>query len=290
MDLRSLRQFLVLAEELHFGRAAERLCISQPPLSKHIQQMESRLGVKLFERNQRNVRLTPSGIVLVEEARRLLAQAELAVQTVQRAQNADVGRVRIGFVAAAIFMDIERMFAQVERKLPGIDSVWQEMSTSDQVDALLRDRIDLGFAQAPQGLRNMASKVVARVPLAIALPMAHPLAALRSVPLAVLVEEPFVMLPRESAPGYHDLVTATCMQVGFSPNIRHYANHLLSVISLVAMGRGVSLVPQMMNRATLPGVALKPIKGIKAQAEYSVIWNPDNPLRALPRVLAALGV
>jgi DNA-binding transcriptional LysR family regulator len=289
MDPKSLRYFLAVAEELHYGRAAERLCMSQPPLTKHIQQLEARLGVMLFDRNKRGVRLTPAGSAMVREARRLLAQTERSMRAVQLAEHGDIGRVRIGFVAAVLFMGVESVFRRIELDLKGVDSVWEEMGSSEQMEALHQDRIDLGFSQISQGLGEMACHRVASVPLAVALPDTHRLAQQPEIRLADLVDDAFIVIPRESAPTFHDLTVAACVKAGFSPNIRHYAKHLVSIVSLVAMGRGVSLVPQTFARAALPGVVLRPIAGIKTHAEYSVVWNPRNTLPVLGRVLELLG-
>jgi DNA-binding transcriptional LysR family regulator len=289
MDPKSLRYFLAVAEELHYGRAAERLCMSQPPLTKHIQQMETKLGVMLFDRNKRGVRLTPAGNAMVHEARRLLAQTERSIRAVQLAEHGDIGRVRIGFVAAVLFMGVENVFRRIEMDLKGVDSIWEEMGTSEQMEALHQDRIDLGFSQASQGLGEMACHRVASVPLAVALPDTHRLAREPSIRLADLIDDAFIVIPRDSAPTFHDLTVAACVKAGFSPNIRHYAKHLVSIVSLVAMGRGVSLVPQTFARAALPGVVLRPIAGVQTHAEYSVVWNPRNTLPVLRRVLDLLG-
>lgn len=287
-DQRSLQLFLVLAEELHFGRAAARLNMSQPPLSKHIQRMEEQLGVRLFDRDQRNVRITPAGTALARHATQLLAQSALAVRAVQQIERGETGQIRIGFVAAAIFLNIDRLFQSIEQQVPGVDIIWQEMSTAEQIEAVALDRIDLGIAQRPQVSEEMGSQVIARVPLVVALPQTHPLAGEESIYLRQLANDSFIMLRREPAPGFHDLIIATCFKAGFSPSICHYSKHLLSAVSLVAMGRGASLVPQTLARATLPGVAFVRLKEEPAYAEYSVIWNRRNGLPILPRVLEVL--
>ncbi|WP_186332422.1 LysR substrate-binding domain-containing protein [Bordetella genomosp. 13] len=290
LDLRLLRHFVVLAEELHFGRAAQRLNISQPPLSKQVQQLEERLGVALFDRDRRSVRLTPAGETLAREARRLLAQSDLALRAVQSATDGHVGRVRIGFVPAALFMEVEQAFRDIGEQLPGIQTAWEEMSSAEQVQALLQDRIDLGFAHAPQGLGAMASRSVARVALVAALPERDPLAHAPSLRLADLCDHAFVSLPREVAPGFHDLAISVCLSAGFSPRIQHYAHHFLSIISLISMGQGVGILPQSLQRTTVPGVVFKPLSDVSEHAEYSVIWNPRNRLPAVERILALLGV
>lgn len=288
MELRTLRYFLAVAEELHFTRAAERLNISQPPLTKHIQQLEAEIGAALFERTKRSVRLTEVGTAFVPEARRLLAQHEVALRVVDRLKKGEVGRVRIAFVPAVIFMDIDTLVRRVEDTLPGVVTTWEEMTTVEQVEALSQDRIDLGFVQAPHDIGSMRCQVVARVPLVAALSSTHPLAGARQISLGRLRDDSFIVIPREIAPGFHDLVTATCMSAGFSPSVRHHAKHMLSIVSLVALGRGVALVPQTLARASLPGVVFKPLRDLRADADYSVLWNPVNQSHALTTLLGLL--
>lgn len=290
LELRTLRLFLVLAEELHFGRAAQRLAISQPPLTKHIQQLEEDLGVQLFDRNRRTVKLTPAGSVLVREARRMLNQLDATVEAVKKAEHGDIGYLRIGFVAAVLYMNIENIVRKFEKDIGEIDLTWEEISTAEQVDALQRDRIDLGFAQIGTPPAELRAHVVHKERLVAALPDDHPAAKRRKIDLFQLADVPFVTIPRDSAPAYFDLVTATCVQAGFSPHIRHYAKHLLSVVSLVGLGRGFALVPATLAKASLPGVALRELNDVSAVAEYSAIWNRTNQSPVLLRALNALGV
>jgi DNA-binding transcriptional LysR family regulator len=290
METRLLRSFLVLAEELHFGRAANRLHITQPPLSKQIGQLEESLGTRLFDRNRREVRLTSAGHALVVEARRLIEQSHFAVDAVQRAARGDEGRVRIAFNASVLFMDVEHLVTRVNLRLPGLTASWQEMGSSEQIEALRQDRIDIGFAQTPSVLPELASHVVARVPMAVALPARHPLARLKAVSLARLANEDFVLTPREIGPGFFDLVVSACVSAGFSPRIRHHARHLLTTLSLIATSGAVSLVPRTLARASLPGIVFRPIAGRQIESSYSVAWKPTNPLPVLRRVLDVLGV
>lgn len=290
LDPKTLRMFLVLAEELHYGRAAQRLFMSQPPLSKAIQQLEERLGVTLFDRNKRSVHLTLAGQALVREARRLLSQTELSVRTVQRAERGDAGHLRIGFVAAVLFMGIHERLLKLEQDMPGLNSVWEEMSTSEQLEALEHDRIDIGFAQVSQDLGAMQSLPVGKIELVIALSARHPLALREKIQLRELAFDTFIAIPRHTGPSFHDLTITACMAAGFSPLITHYAKHLVSVVSLVAMGRGVSLVPASFAQAGVPGVVFKKIHELQVEAEYFAVWNPTNTLPLLPKVLAQLGL
>ncbi|MBB2920041.1 LysR substrate-binding domain-containing protein [Cupriavidus alkaliphilus] len=290
LELRTLRLFLVLSEELHFGRAAQRLLISQPPLTKHIQQLEEDLGVRLFDRNRRTVRLTPAGAALVREARRMLNQLDATVDAVRKAEHGEIGHLRIGFVAAVLYMNVERIVQKFEQDIGEIDLTWEETSTAEQVDALQRDRIDLGLAQIGTPPGELQSHVIHKERLVVALPASHPYAKRKRIDLVRLAEMPFVTIPRDSAPAYFDLVTSTCIQAGFSPHLRHYAKHLLSVVSLVGLGRGIALVPATLAKASLPGVALRDINGEPAIAEYSAIWHPGNKSPVLQRALRSLGV
>lgn len=290
MDLKLLRSFLVLAEELHFGRAAARLHLTQPPLSKQIVQLEQTLGVRLFERNRRGVVRTAAGDALVVEGRRLIAQAEQAVSVVRQVARGDFARVRIAFNASVLFMDVEELVRAQRTRLPSLDCTWEEMGSAEQFEALRQDRIDVGFAQPPQSLQGLSTFTFARVPMVVALPADHRLAARRSVPLRLLEDEAFVLAPREVGPGFFDLVIGACVSAGFSPRIRHHARHLLTTLSLVATSGAVSLVPHTLARASLPGVALRPISGTRVESSYSIVWNPANRLQVLPQVLEVFGV
>lgn len=290
LELRTLRLFLVLAEELHFGRAAARLNISQPPLTKHIQQLEEDLGAQLFDRSRRTVKLTPAGSALVREARRVLNQLDATVEAVRRAEGGETGHLRVGFVAAVLYTNTEDTVRNLEESIGGIELTWEEMGTAEQIDALHRDRIDLGLAQIGRPPAELRAHVIHKERLVAAIPARHPAAGQDSIDLSQLAEMPFVSIPRDSAPAYFDLVTTTCVRAGFSPHIRHYARHLLSVVSIVGLGRGFALVPATLARASLPGVVLREMRDVEAVAEYSAIWDPVNRSPALQRALRALGV
>lgn len=284
MDPKLLRSFVVLAEELHYGRAAARLHITQPPLSKHIVQLEEAVGARLFDRNRRGVRLTPAGEAMRAQAQRLLEQARQAIEIVGMVARGDLGRMRIGFNASVLFMNVQHYAQRLQRELPAMRSSWIEMNSSEQFEALRRYELDLGIAQAPPDLPGLQSVEVARIPMVVALPAAHPLAALRAVPLKRLRDEEFVLAAREIGPGFFDLVTSACLQAGFSPRIHHHARHLLTTLSLVATSGGVALVPESMRQTALPGVALRPLTGTDVASSYSLVWNPDHAMPALQRV------
>ena len=288
LDHRLLKSFLVLAEELHYGRAAVRLHLTQPPLSKQIVRLEADLGVVLFDRNRRGVRLTPAGEVLATEARRLMAQAEHAIDAVRQAERGDGGRVRVAFNASALFVVGDQMARQLRQHLPKVHCSWEEMGSSEQAVALQQDRIDIGLAQVPDFMPGLDSRVFAQVPLVVAVPTSHAFAGRKSVALRQLAQEDFVVVPREIGPGFFDLITAACMAEGFSPRIGHQARHLVTVMGLVATSAAISLVPRTMVRASTPGVVFLGIRGTPVHSAYSVVWNPRNRLPVLQEVLAVL--
>jgi len=289
MDARSLRYFLAVAEELHFGRAAARLHISQPPLTQQIQKLELRLGVRLFDRNRRRVRLTVPGSALVEEARRILAQLEEAARVVKRANRGESGRIRIGCLSSVMLTPIPARFERVRRGLPGLLETWVEMLSSDQADALRQDAIDLGFAHTPLNLGEMRSALLLREPLVAVLPASHPRANASQIRLETLARDHFVMFPRHASPLLHDMVVATCYDAGFSPDIAHRGGHYFTLVSMVAKGLGVALVPRWMRNLPISGASFVPIHGAKPVVRVSVIWNQHNPSPLLPKVLALLG-
>lgn len=289
LDHRLLRSFLVLAEELHYGRAAERLHLTQPPLSKQIVRLEADLGVVLFDRNRRGVRLTPAGQALVGEARRLMFQSEYAIDAVRQAERGDSGRVRVAFNASALFIVGEQMTRLLRQQLPKIQCSWEEMGSSEQALALQQERIDIGLAQTPDLLPGLHSRIFAQVPLVAAMPDGHPLTRKRSVQLAQLAHEDFVVVPREIGPGFFDLLISACMAQGFSPRIVHQVRHQVTAMGIVATSAAVALVPATMARASTPGVTFLRLAGEPIYAKYSIIWNPQNRLPALPELLRVLG-
>ncbi len=288
MTPRSLKCFLAVAEELNFGRAAAKLHISQPPLTMQIQNLESRLGVKLFDRNRRRVTLTPAGAALVVEARRILKQLDDAERVVRRAGSGDAGRIRIGYMSSAMLIGIGEAYAKVRKVMPGIIDTWTEMSSRDQIEALRNDQIDLGFALSPADLGDLRHQVLLQEPVVAVLPVSHPSAGARSIALSALKNDLFVMFPRDASARFHDSIIALCAEANFSPQIAHHANNFLTVVSAVAMGQGVALLPRWMQRFTVPGVAYKAIRGAKPIVHISMIWNPHNASPVLPRLISML--
>lgn len=289
MELRALRYFVAVAQELHFGRAAARLHISQPPLTEHIRRLETELGARLFDRTSRSVRLTPAGAALLPEARRLLGDVESLRRTVRITQAGDTGIIRCGFMSSAPFARAREIYQCVVRDLPGVAVNWQGLTSSEQIHALRQGQLDLGFIHLPAATEGLEVRTVVRDRLVIAVHATHPLSARRRVALGRFRDDGFILPPRESAPGLHDLIVATCSAAGFSPEIPHRARDMLAMISLVSIGSGVSIVPRWLSASGFPEVRYLSITGPTPIVELAMAWNPGNRSPVLRRALAAIG-
>ncbi|OJA52101.1 LysR family transcriptional regulator [Burkholderia ubonensis] len=260
MELKQLRYFVAVAEELHFGRAAKRLFISQPALSFDIRKFEDALGVQLFARTSKSVALTNAGEVLLGEARRLLLQAAEAERLTVRSASGYAGRLRVGFVHSMLYRGLPDAVRRFEADHPGVEIVLSEMNTQAQVQAIQRGQIDLGYAHWGHFPPEVDSTPIHAEPFVCCLPAGHPLARRRQVALAALADEPFILFPRDAAPHYHDLIIAQCVNAGFSPLIRHEARLWQTILSMIEFGMGVALVPRVLQQVKSDRLAFRPLK------------------------------
>lgn len=288
MDLRRLRYFVAVAEELHFGRAARRLNVSQPPLSVQVRTLEREIGAPLLIRTQRRVELTEAGRVLLEEARRLLDQAEAAVVHARRAAEGAVGRLAIGFVSTVDYSFLPPLVRRFRQKHPGIALKLLEL-TGDRQQALLQSgELDLGLSILPSPAAGLTTRPVFREPLVAAVPANHPLAARRRTTLRSLSAEPFIQFPRELAPGLYDLAIAACQKSGFTPHLAQEAIQMQTILGLVAAGLGVALVPHCMSKLQRPGVRYLALDASGFEVETVALWHSDNRAPALTVLTAEL--
>jgi LysR family transcriptional regulator, benzoate and cis,cis-muconate-responsive activator of ben and cat genes len=258
-ELRLLRYFVAVAEELHFGRAAQRLHLAQPGLSQQIQALEQQLGVKLFERTSRQVRLTTAGAVLLDEGRRLIAQAERVVDQVRRAGLGQVGRITVAAIGSATYDVIPRLLREHRRRYPDVEVVLREMSTPAQAKALRSGEIDVGFLRLPADVGDLVSRTVREERMALMLPESHPLARLTEVPIRALEREPLILFPAAPRPSWADSVIAACREAGFEPVVAQEAMESATVVSFVAAEIGVAPIPEGLAVLARPGVVCRPI-------------------------------
>lgn len=286
--LEQLRGFVAVAEELHFGRAATRLRMTQPPLSRQVQKLEQFVGARLLERNNRGVALTTAGSAFLTEARRLLAAAEAAPDLARRVAAGSAGVVRIGFTAGSTFGILGEVLNLVTERLPDVAVGLREMVTRDQVAALVSGEIDLGLARPPFDTQTFRSRLLHREALLAALPSGHPLTGLgRPLRAADLVGEPVIMHSPTEARYFYDLV------VGLLPTVHtrvvHTVSQIVTMVWLVAAGRGIAFVPASAAGLGVPGVVFAPLgTAVREPVELHLLWmreaaNP--PLHSVLRVL-----
>jgi DNA-binding transcriptional LysR family regulator len=281
MEFRHLRYFLVLADELHYGRAAQRLAITQPPLSLNIQQLEASVGARLFDRDSKGVRLTAAGIAFREAAQALVAQADEARLLAREIEAGAVGRLRVGFVGSVLFRGLPLWLEAYHARHPRIDVALSELNSQEQIDALLHDRLDVGFVHTPRVPDALHTAFVHAEPFRCCVPDGHALAKRRKVSLVQLRHEPFVLFSRKASPDYYARIIEMCSAHGFYPRVRHEVRHWLSVVSLVAQGMGVSVVPAPLERSGMAGAAFRAFAEETMPSEVYCAWKSaaDHPAR-----------
>jgi DNA-binding transcriptional LysR family regulator len=271
IDLRHLRYFAAVAEELHFGRAAVRLHIAQPPLSQQIRQLEQNLGHRLFVRTSRSVALTAAGKEMLERARRTLTRMEEDLAAVRRVGRGEVGALTIAFTGSAILSDpLPEAIRAYRRRYPEVDLRLRELGTMLQIDALRDGTIDLAFLRDPGSFDGLVIEELMREPYVAVLPSRHPLAKMRVVTPGKLREEPFIFHRRGIGPLAFDRTMAVCERAGFRPEIVQEAPQWPTVIRLVESGLGVSIAPKCVSKLETMGVAFRPIHSRGSFTEVSL--------------------
>jgi DNA-binding transcriptional LysR family regulator len=278
MDLRHLRYFVAVAEERHFTRAAERLGIKQPPLSMQIKQLEKELGTPLFRRLTRGVELTEPGTLLLDEARQILERVERTKANVQNRARGETGHIRVGFVGTIYFHPrVPELIQTYRERYPGVLLSPVHGTTPDMVKAVQAGSVDVAFVRLPLG-HNEAITIHPLVDetMRIVLPSYHPQARKRSVSLATVAQEKLILFPRAIGPGLYDSIIASCQRAGFSPILGEEGIQVSSIVSMVAAGFGISIVPRWIEQIRVAGIVYVPIKGEAPKAPISLAVRKDN--------------
>ena len=278
MNLRHLRYFITLAEELHFGRAAERHNITQSPLSVGIRQFESELGFKLFERDSKHVVLTPAGEAFLPAAQELLNHSERSLQFAHALSKGRAGHLNIGFTSAMVFRGLADILSTFEKRYPDVEFALHEGSSLDQKRLIRSGRLDGSFINVSDGSDTRAARdfdniVVCQESFISCLPSGHRLAQANVISLASLKHERFIMFARSASPGHYDHFISMCAAAGFQPKSRLEVRQFLSVAALVGSGLGVSVVPESIGLSRMPGVAFVPLESSPIQATAYLIWD-----------------
>ena len=277
MELRHLRYFVTLAKELHFGRAANALHISQPPLSMQIRDLEKEVGVELFSRTKRSVSLTQAGGAFLHEAKNILSRVDHAKTVAVQAARGEVGNLVIGFISVADYNLLPSVLREFRREYPLVSLNLREATTDIQVVDLINGVIDVGFILPPINSASIETRAVLKEPLIVALPEKHLLAKSgKKVSIKNLIDVPFIMTPRQHAPGLYDDILLLCKRHGFAPAIAQEAIQMQTIVSLVSAEMGIALIPKSIENLKRPGVVYREIIEPSPLSEIHIAWNALN--------------
>jgi LysR family transcriptional regulator, benzoate and cis,cis-muconate-responsive activator of ben and cat genes len=289
VEVRHLRYFQAVAEELHFGRAAARLGIAQPPLSQQIRRLEELLGATLFDRTTRRVLLTDAGAVLLEGTERVVRTLDGVLDATRRAAGGETGRLAVAFASSVMFQTLPSLLRAFRDRFPDVVLELRELPTGLQLAALQAGEIDVGFVREPPDTSGVAMETVMREPLVVAVSREHGLAESLAAgasgedvfreDVRALAEEPFVLFPEELAPGLHAQVMAVCRASGFEPRVVQESRELYTTVSLVEAGLGVTLVPASIRKMGWEGVRYLPVGGVETRIDMAWREDAERPVR-----------
>ncbi len=293
MELRHLRYFRTVATELHFGRAAEKLHIAQPPLSHQIRQLETELGFELFNRTKRSVALTPAGEVFLTQVDRIFQQLAQAIEIGRKTSRGELGQISIGFVGSATYNILPLILHQFRDRYPQVQIELHELTTDRQLIWLHEGRIDIGLMRPPIVEPAISSQVIFQESLVVALPVTHQLATMTTIDLALLATEPFILFQRQFAPGLYDPIIIICQAAGFNPLVVQECIQMQTIVSLVSANMGVSILPASIQEVQRYGVVYKPIQDpivpastlVQRLATIAIGWRTDDDSPIVHRLL-----
>lgn len=288
MELRQLKYFLALSQELHFNRTAEKLFIVQPALSKQIKNLEEEIGVKLFERNKRKVVLTEAGRYYQKEVQGLLQHLELINNRVRLVSHGASGEIRIGYVGSCIHTFLPDIISRLHEKYPQIHLYLDEMTSNTQMKALRSGALDLAFCRNPDLPTRFAGRAVFRETFSLVLPQSHPLREDHFHSVEQVAEEAFILPKRTDGDHYYQLQLSICETAGFSPYIAHETVHGHTALALVDQEFGVAILPTSFREVTSAGVRFIELTDIPQRSEITVVWDQRNPNPALEKLLEML--
>ena len=263
IDLRQLRYFVAVAEELHFGRAAARLGMAQPPLTQQIQKLERALGYRVLDRRARKTTLTEAGMVLLSEARRILTEVDQAIDHTRRAGRGETGQLTVGTPPSVMLTRLPAIIRKYRERFPGVRFVLREASTSAIAAGLLAGNLDVGFLREVSTCGTLPLETILRESVVAILPEAHPLAAAPRLRLRQLAKEPFVLFPPHVGAAFYDKLISFCVDAGFTPRIVQEATQWQSVVTFVETGMGVSIAPAGVQKFRWKGVVYRPLAGLE---------------------------
>ena len=289
MELRQLRYFVMLGRELHFAKSAEKLFITQPALTKQIQQLEEELKVKLFERTKRNVKLTEAGKYLLTESQYIINHLEQVVEATQRKAEGEEGEVRIGFVGSAMQNIIPNLLEQLNSLHPGIHTSLQELNNKDQLDALMHDKLDIAFVRLETVPRELEKKVVFEDSFSLVVSVNHPIGKSDFESLSQFKQEQFILFSNDYSQEYYDNIMSIFTDHGFQPKVSHRSVQANSIFRLVEKELGVAIVPSAMQDGVNLGIEFISLAHLRQRTQLMAVWHKKNRNEALIKFLDLLG-
>jgi DNA-binding transcriptional LysR family regulator len=281
IELRHLRYFLAVAEELNFGRAAERLNITQPSLSRQIQNLEKELRIILFERNQRQIRLTAPGQIFLAEVEQIILRFDQGIRVLERASRGEIGQLTVGFQGSSVYDIIPVSIKAFSERFPGVEVIMQPMETSEQVIAIAENNLDVGFVIPPITDASLEVEILLQEPLVLALPENHPLAAQSEIAIAALANEPLILASRDRGCGLHEQIFEIYQRAALRPNVVCAAREMQVMLGFVAAGMGISLLPSHVKNFQRTGVIYRQLIPEAPIAGLGIAWKPNNPTPVL---------
>lgn len=288
MDLRHLNYFLILAEELHFGRAAERLNISQPPLSRMIQQIENDLGVLLFERTKRSVILTSAGLLLLQDAKQMILQMEAVKKRLAIHGKGETGTIKIGYVGAVMHTELPILLSTFTKNFPHINLQFEEQPNNTLLHGLNNGTLDVAFVRTWLHPEHLQEKLILNEAFVAVLPVKHHLALKKKIAIKELINENFITFTRECGPTIFDSFLVLCSNAGFTPHILHHASQLNSVLRLVESGFGISLLPKNTELGYNLKLKFIPLDNVKETVPLIMLSRKENSNPALSNLQSHL--
>jgi DNA-binding transcriptional LysR family regulator len=285
MDLKQIRYFMVVAEELSFIRAANRLHMSQPPLSQQIKALEDEMGVRLLHRTRRDVSLTDAGKGFLKDTRLIFDQLSTAVDSAVRTATGEVGVLRLGMANSAIFHVMPGILNRIRERYPAVEVVVTDMGSQDQVRAIAQDKLDIGIIHAAPETIGVERLPIFTEPFSIVLPYGHTLSDKADIALSDLEDETFIAFSREHSPALFDAYIASCLHAGFSPKIKHTARQVSTILQMVRVGLGVSLVPRSFSHSGFTGVQFRELHDTAGRVNIFAVWREKNPSELVQKVI-----
>jgi LysR family transcriptional regulator, benzoate and cis,cis-muconate-responsive activator of ben and cat genes len=288
MELRHLRYFIMLAEELHFRKASEKLFIAQPALSRQIRQLEEELKVELFSRNNTNVFLTEAGAHLQKHAKELFYRLEQTQKELLLIESGYMGTVKIGYVGSAMYTFLPSLIEIIRKKIPHLKTELHEMATTDQLSYVSSGQLDVGFIRDNLSYGSLANRLILEETFSLALPVSHPAEKENFRGLIQMKDENFIQLPRNTGEKHFNDLLMLFKHEGIVPKIVHYCGNGTTMLKLIEKGVGISVVPTSLNDGSNPRIKFIELDKLPYRTHLSAIWRPDNKAKALQSFLSLL--